>query len=77
LRSQAVNADGIAAESAATKAGGGLYVDISDLFCTPDRCPVIVGNTLVYLDQNHVTNQYSEALAPVMGALAARELAQR
>jgi len=75
-RSKAVTVDGIAAEAVATKAGGGEYVDISDLFCTTDRCPVIVGNTLVYLDRNHVTNQYSEALAPVMGALAARALAQ-
>jgi hypothetical protein len=75
-RSKAVNVDGIAAEAAATEAGGGRYVDISDLFCTADRCPVIVGNTLAYLDRNHVTNQYSEALAPVMGALAARALAQ-
>lgn len=75
-RAKAVNAEGIAAESAATKAGGGQYVDISDLFCTAERCPVIVGKTLVYLDQNHVTNQYSEALAPVMGALAARALAE-
>jgi hypothetical protein len=76
-RAKAVNVEGIAAESAATKAGGGQYIDISDLFCTAERCPVIVGKTLVYLDQNHVTNQYSKALAPVMGALAARALAQR
>ena len=49
-RSTAVNESGIAAESAATKAGGGQYADVTDLFCTTDRCPVIVGNTLVYAD---------------------------
>ena len=49
-RSTAVNQAGIAAESAATKAGGGQYADLTDLFCTADRCPVIVGNTLVYFD---------------------------
>ena len=49
-RSTAVNEPGIAAESAATKAGGGQYADLTELFCTADRCPVIVGNTLVYLD---------------------------
>lgn len=75
LRSKAVNQAGIHAENAATVAAGGHYIDLTDLFCTADRCPVIVGNALVYLDQNHVTNQYSEALAPVMGALAARALA--
>ena len=45
-----MNEPGIAAESAATKAGGGQYADLTELFCTADRCPVIVGNTLVYFD---------------------------
>jgi hypothetical protein len=75
-RSAAVNGRGIAAESAATRAGGGDYADITDLFCTPDRCPVIVGNTLVFLDGGHVTMEYSRVLAPVIGALADRALAQ-
>ncbi len=74
-RSTAVNDPGIAAESAATKAGGGQYTDLTDLFCTTDRCPVIVGNTLVYLDDNHLTFEYSRLLAPVIGALADRTLA--
>ena len=60
-RSTAVNQSGIAAEAAATKAGGGQYADLTDLFCTADRCPVIVGNTLVYLDENHLTLEYSRA----------------
>jgi hypothetical protein len=42
----AVNESGIAAESAATKAGGGQYADITELFCTAD--------TLVYVDSNHL-----------------------
>ena len=74
-RSTAVNESGIAAESAATKAGGGHYADLTDLFCTTDRCPVIVGNTLVYLDEEHLTLEYSRLLAPVIGALADRALA--
>ena len=32
------------------QAGGGQYADLTELFCTADRCPVIVGNTLVYVD---------------------------
>ena len=75
-RSRAVNPSGIAAETAATEAGGGQYADLTELFCTADRCPVIVGNTLVYLDENHLTLEYSRALAPVIGALADRALAQ-
>jgi peptidoglycan/LPS O-acetylase OafA/YrhL len=74
-RSVAVNNGGIAAEQAATTGGGGHYVDLTDLFCTPDRCPVIVGNTLAYRDDNHVTIEYAQVLAPVIGALADRALA--
>ena len=73
--SKAVNQPGIAAEAAATKAGGGQYADLTALFCTADRCPVIVGNTLVYRDQDHVTFEYSRLLAPVIGTLADRALA--
>ena len=76
-RSAAVNQAGIAAEATATAAGGGQYVDLTDLFCTADRCPVIVGNTLVYSDQNHVTTAYSRVLAPVLGSLAARAIAHQ
>jgi peptidoglycan/LPS O-acetylase OafA/YrhL len=70
-----LNGPGIAAESVATKAGGGQYADLSELFCTANRCPVIVGNTMVYFDTRHLTREYSELLAPAMGALADRALA--
>ncbi|WP_179475820.1 acyltransferase family protein [Mycolicibacterium vinylchloridicum] len=75
-RSAAVNEPGIAAEAAAVKAGDGQYVDVTDLFCTADRCPVIVGDTLVYFDWAHMTLEYSRALGPVIGALADRALAE-
>jgi hypothetical protein len=74
-RSSAVNESGIAAEAAATKAGGGQYVDTTDLFCTAERCPVIVGNILVYLDASHMSLEYARALAPVAAALTDRVLA--
>lgn len=74
-RSAGVDRSGIAAETAATEAGGGQYVDITDLFCTADRCPVIIGNTLVYLDASHLMLEYSRVLAPAIGALADRALA--
>jgi hypothetical protein len=76
-RSTVVNQSGIAAESVATEAGGGQYVDLSQLFCTPDRCLVIVGNTLVYFDGSHVTSEYSRQLSPVIGAIADRAIARR
>jgi peptidoglycan/LPS O-acetylase OafA/YrhL len=69
-RAAAVNDGGISAERAATTGNGGHYADLTDLFCTTERCPVIVGNTLVFRDDNHVTTEYAQLLAPVMGALA-------
>jgi peptidoglycan/LPS O-acetylase OafA/YrhL len=74
--STALNEPGIAAESEATKVGGGHYADLTELFCTTDRCPVIVGNTLVYQDKGHLTIEYSRRLAPVIGALADGALAR-
>jgi hypothetical protein len=75
-RSAAVNRAGIDAEAATTEAAGGRYADLTDLFCTTSRCPVIVGNAMVYLDSNHITLEYSRVLGPVMGALSDRALAQ-
>ena len=69
-RSAAVNPDGIGAEQRVTTAAGGSYADLTDLFCNPERCPLIVGNTLVFRDDNHVTTEYAQLLAPVIGALA-------
>ncbi|WP_059017486.1 acyltransferase family protein [Mycobacterium sp. M26] len=74
-RSTAVNQLGISREAAATEFGGGYYSDLTDLFCTDSRCPVIIGNTLVYFDWNHLTVEYSRTLAPVMAALADRAMA--
>ncbi len=65
-RSEGLNDGGIAAEAAATAAGGGRYAELSELFCTADRCPVIVGNTLVFRDDNHVTTEYAQVLAPLL-----------
>ncbi|OBH58695.1 acyltransferase family protein [Mycobacterium sp. E2479] len=74
-RSMVVNESGIGAEAAATNAGGGQYADLTELFCTAERCPAIVGNSLVYLEGGHVTGEYARLLAPAIGALADRALA--
>jgi peptidoglycan/LPS O-acetylase OafA/YrhL len=73
-RPAAVDDAGIGAERAATEAAGGRYADLTDLFCTPERCPMIVGNTLVFRDDNHLTTEYAQLLTPVIGALADRAL---
>jgi peptidoglycan/LPS O-acetylase OafA/YrhL len=73
-RAEAVNAAGVEAERAATEAAGGTYADLTELFCTDAVCPVIIGGTLVFRDDNHLTFTYADFLRPVMGALVAREL---
>jgi hypothetical protein len=73
-RAVAVNDAGIQAEAAATAAGGGRYDDVTPLFCTATQCPMVVGNNLVYRDDNHVTIEYAEALRPVVAALTDRAL---
>lgn len=74
-RGVAVNDTGIAAEAAAVHAGGGQYARLDQYFCTDRRCPVVVGNTLVFRDDNHITVEYAELLAPVLGRLAESALA--
>jgi peptidoglycan/LPS O-acetylase OafA/YrhL len=67
-RTRALNAAGIAAEQAATTAGGGHYIDLTSLFCTATLCPAIVGNNLVFRDDNHLTVSYALWLTPVISA---------
>jgi peptidoglycan/LPS O-acetylase OafA/YrhL len=74
-RADGLNDAGVKGEAAATAAGGGQYSELSDYFCTADRCPVIVGNTLVYRDDNHVTIDYAQVLAPLLAQTAERALA--
>ena len=74
MRSVAIDNGGVAAEQAATTGAGGRYADLTDLFCAPERCPMIVGNTLVFRDDNHVTTEYAQLVAPLFGALADRAL---
>jgi len=39
-----------------------------DWFCTSNICPVVVGNILVYRDDNHITSAYAKFLGPVLDA---------
>jgi hypothetical protein len=68
---------GVAAEARATEAGGGTYADLTDLFCTAAQCPAVVGNTLVYRDDNHLTIDYARFLAPLLAAFIDRAMAAR
>lgn len=43
------------------------HLDLSDAFCTDQRCPGVIGNVMVYRDSSHVTNLYSQQLGPTLG----------
>ncbi len=63
-RGQAVDAAGLAAERTATIASGGSYFDVSRYVCTRTTCAAIVGNLLVYRDDNHLTTTFTSWLTP-------------
>jgi hypothetical protein len=50
------------------KAEGVVGIDPAPWFCTPDRCPVIVDNMLVYRDGQHIIPEWAAFLAPLLGA---------
>jgi hypothetical protein len=73
-RTTASDAAGITAEAQVVQAAGGRYADLTDLFCTAAECPLVVGDQLVFRDDNHLTTGYAAFLGPVLGALCDREL---
>ncbi|MGW9306591.1 acyltransferase family protein [Saccharomonospora azurea] len=42
------------------------FVDLSDAFCTATQCPPVIGNVLVYADDNHVTETYMQTMAAIL-----------
>jgi hypothetical protein len=68
-RVDALNSAGIAAEQQATAAGGGQYADLTSLFCTPTKCPVLVAGHVVFFDDDHLTTTHARWLTPVISAL--------
>jgi peptidoglycan/LPS O-acetylase OafA/YrhL/cellulose synthase/poly-beta-1,6-N-acetylglucosamine synthase-like glycosyltransferase len=50
-------------------AAGVTTVEPADWLCTVSDCPVIVGGTLVYRDDSHLSTSYSSWLAPMLSPL--------
>jgi peptidoglycan/LPS O-acetylase OafA/YrhL len=42
------------------------FLDIADRVCGPDLCPAVIGNVLVYLDDNHLTASYATSMGPLV-----------
>lgn len=53
----------------AAQAAGARWVDTSPLVCEGGRCPLVVGSTLTYFDDNHLTVSRARELAPALGEL--------
>jgi peptidoglycan/LPS O-acetylase OafA/YrhL len=67
-RSDAVLPERISAEVAAARSHDATFVDTTDWFCTPESCPVVVGNLLVMRDETHITAPMAEFLTPLLEA---------
>jgi hypothetical protein len=61
-----VNDPGMASEQATVTSAGGLYLDVQPWFCASTTCAAMVGNLLVYRDDNHITATYAAYLGPAM-----------
>jgi peptidoglycan/LPS O-acetylase OafA/YrhL len=61
-RSEALNPRLTEIERSAAEAAGASYVDLSDQFCGPTACGPIIGNTLVYRDEQHMTATFAKLL---------------
>ncbi|GAA3918196.1 acyltransferase family protein [Actinoplanes auranticolor] len=51
---------------ALVQAHGGRVVNSTAWFCTPTICPAVIGGTVVYRDDNHLTSAYAKQLAGVL-----------
>ncbi len=58
---------------AARQVSHASFLDLTDYYCTPEVCPPVVGNVLVYRDGRHLTATYARTMTPYIerGILAA------
>ena len=42
------------------------FADLSDYFCDEEKCYSVIGNIIVYRDDNHITTEYMKTLAPML-----------
>ena len=63
---EAAGSDQRARIASAVRGAGARVVDPTPWFCDQDTCPVVVGNTLIYRYDNHITGQYARLLAPLL-----------
>ncbi len=47
-------------------AAGAIWIDLTDYLCDEELCPIILGDTLMYWDDDHITGTFSRALSPAL-----------
>ena len=67
-RADVVPARRHAVEAASAARNGATFVDPSDWFCTAQRCPVMIGDILLYRDATHITTIASSWFRPLLEA---------
>jgi hypothetical protein len=50
----------------AVRSAGATVVDPMPWFCSLSRCPVVVGNIMVYMDDSHISTTYARLLTPLL-----------
>ncbi len=53
--------------------GGGRLIRLDDWFCTKSKCPMVVNHTIVYFDQNHISQHYALQLTNLLKAALAKQ----
>lgn len=43
-----------------------IFADLTDYFCDETTCYPVIGNVIVYRDDNHLTAEYAKTLAPAL-----------
>jgi hypothetical protein len=63
-----VEFSGRLAEIAGARAAGAAVIDPTPWFCSGAICPVVVQNTIVYMDTEHITGAYALLREPQLAA---------
>jgi peptidoglycan/LPS O-acetylase OafA/YrhL len=66
-RAEALDQPGARTLREAVEASGRVeLVDLTDRYCGSKRCPAVIGNVLVYRDNNHITDTYARSMQPYL-----------
>jgi hypothetical protein len=53
---------------------GATLIDLTDLYCDANTCPMVIGHVIAYRDEHHITATFSTTMAPYFLSLMQKEL---